>query len=341
MKKLLGKSGAARIGFPAVLGLKQTVEVVRDLEEKLGLAVFEIPTLPPSIPGMRLHNLLVAEIERQGGRVLEGMEAVSAECDGDVVLGVWSDAAARPKLNRAGSYILATGGILGGGVQTGYDGRISECVFDLPLAGYSEAAGSLTRSFLGSGGHPVFRAGVKVNRDLQPLSSNGERIYRNLYAAGAALANTDPIQERSVEGVALVSGFAAGRQRCRAMTDEHSLRLPLHPVELSLDQCIKCNICTTACPVSAVTDLFPGPKYEAPQGGRFRSSKQNTPDRSVDYCSGCRVCNMVCPTGVNIAEMNARARAAMVDQNLVPVRLRLRNNLIARTGAGRARSDSR
>jgi glycerol-3-phosphate dehydrogenase subunit C len=104
-----------------------------------------------------------------------------------------------------------------------------------------------------------------------------------------------------------------------------------HPAELSLDQCIKCNICTTACPVSAVTDLFPGPKYVAPQGGRFRSPKQKTPDRSVDYCSGCRVCNMVCPTGVNIAEMNARARATMVDQNLVPLRLRLRNNLIART----------
>ncbi|MGW8251333.1 MAG: anaerobic glycerol-3-phosphate dehydrogenase subunit C, partial [Anaerolineales bacterium] len=103
------------------------------------------------------------------------------------------------------------------------------------------------------------------------------------------------------------------------------------PVELSLDQCIKCNICTTACPVSAVTDLFPGPKYEGPQAGRFRSPHQDTPDQSVDYCSGCRVCNMVCPTGVKIAEMNARARAAMVEQNQVPLRLRLRNNLIART----------
>jgi glycerol-3-phosphate dehydrogenase subunit C len=105
---------------------------------------------------------------------------------------------------------------------------------------------------------------------------------------------------------------------------------PSHPVEFSLDQCIKCNICTTACPVAAVTDLFPGPKYEAPQGGRFRGFSQPTPDKSVDYCSGCRVCNMICPTGVKIAEMNARARAAMVQQGKVPVRLRLRNNLIAR-----------
>lgn len=101
-------------------------------------------------------------------------------------------------------------------------------------------------------------------------------------------------------------------------------------VETSLDQCIKCNICTTACPVSAVTDLFPGPKYEGPQAARFRSSGQPVPDVSVDYCSGCRVCNMVCPTGVKIAEINARARAEMVAQGKVPPMLRLRNNLVAR-----------
>jgi glycerol-3-phosphate dehydrogenase subunit C len=105
---------------------------------------------------------------------------------------------------------------------------------------------------------------------------------------------------------------------------------PKLPVEFSLDQCIKCNICTTVCPVSAVTDLFPGPKYEAPQAGRFRHLGQATSDKSVDYCSGCRACNMACPTGVKIAEMNARARAAIVQQGKVPIRLRLRNNLVAR-----------
>ncbi len=102
------------------------------------------------------------------------------------------------------------------------------------------------------------------------------------------------------------------------------------PVELTLDQCIKCNICTTVCPVSAVTDLFPGPKFEAPQAGRFREAGQATPDHSVDYCSGCRMCNMACPTGVKIAEMNARARAAMVEQGKVRPIWRLRNNMVAR-----------
>ncbi|MFZ2095574.1 MAG: anaerobic glycerol-3-phosphate dehydrogenase subunit C [Anaerolineales bacterium] len=100
--------------------------------------------------------------------------------------------------------------------------------------------------------------------------------------------------------------------------------------EISLDQCIKCNICTTVCPVSAVSDMFPGPKYEGPQAGRFRNPDQPSPDSSVDYCSGCRACNMVCPTGVKIAEINSRARAQLVNQGKISLKYRLRNNLIAR-----------
>ncbi len=100
--------------------------------------------------------------------------------------------------------------------------------------------------------------------------------------------------------------------------------------EFSVDECLKCNICTTACPVSAVTDLFPGPKYEGPQAGRFRKPGQPAPDRSVDYCSGCRACNLVCPAGVKIYELNARARATLVEQGRISPRLRLRNNLLAR-----------
>jgi len=36
---------AARVGFPAVLGLEHHVEAWRDLQDLLGMPVFEIPTL--------------------------------------------------------------------------------------------------------------------------------------------------------------------------------------------------------------------------------------------------------------------------------------------------------
>ncbi|MDQ2941170.1 MAG: anaerobic glycerol-3-phosphate dehydrogenase subunit C [Chloroflexota bacterium] len=83
----------------------------------------------------------------------------------------------------------------------------------------------------------------------------------------------------------------------------------------STDACVKCNVCTTVCPVARVTDAFPGPKYVGPQAQRFRgpSVSQTPPDRTVDLCSGCGICTRACPHGVLIAETNSRARAAIVD----------------------------
>jgi glycerol-3-phosphate dehydrogenase subunit C len=107
-------------------------------------------------------------------------------------------------------------------------------------------------------------------------------------------------------------------------------------VDHSLDACIKCNICTSYCPVAAVTDLFPGPKYAGPQAQRFRENGQpQSPDHSADYCSGCRVCNEVCPTGVRIAELNARARAQIGKEKGIPLRNRIlgRNELMGKVGS--------
>jgi glycerol-3-phosphate dehydrogenase subunit C len=95
-----------------------------------------------------------------------------------------------------------------------------------------------------------------------------------------------------------------------------------HHVSSSADECLKCNVCNTVCPVMRVTDLFPGPKYEGPQAQRFRlargqqiqgpfSTQVPSPDHSVDYCSGCGWCTTACPAGVKIAEMNNQARARL------------------------------
>ena len=112
-----------------------------------------------------------------------------------------------------------------------------------------------------------------------------------------------------------------------------------HSVGTTLDECIKCNICTSYCPVAAVTDKFPGPKYVGPQAQRFREIGQlHTPDHSVDYCSACRVCNEVCPTGVKIAEINARAKAQIVADKGIPLRNWFlgRNEMLGKIGSYRA-----
>jgi glycerol-3-phosphate dehydrogenase subunit C len=95
---------------------------------------------------------------------------------------------------------------------------------------------------------------------------------------------------------------------------------------LSADLCLKCNICTAACPVAAVTDLFPGPKAVGPQEERFRHPRLPVVDRSVAWCSGCGVCSRVCPHGVPVTEINVRAKAALAQQH----GFRLREQLISR-----------
>lgn len=107
-------------------------------------------------------------------------------------------------------------------------------------------------------------------------------------------------------------------------------------VEFTADLCIKCNICTSACPVAPVTELFPGPKTVGPQAQRFRQPGDrgaDSPDKSVDYCSGCGICSMVCPHGVKIMEMNARAREKLYDGD-IPLRNRLlgRSELMGKVG---------
>ena len=93
---------------------------------------------------------------------------------------------------------------------------------------------------------------------------------------------------------------------------EASSELDYH-VSTSTDECLKCNVCNTVCPVLRVTDLFAGPKYEGPQAQRFRmargqqiqglmSSQVQSPDHSVDYCSGCGWCTTACPADVKIAD---------------------------------------
>ncbi|MGQ0520566.1 MAG: anaerobic glycerol-3-phosphate dehydrogenase subunit C [Actinomycetota bacterium] len=108
----------------------------------------------------------------------------------------------------------------------------------------------------------------------------------------------------------------------------------LDEVRASLDRCVKCTICETACPVAQVTPLFPGPKYEGPQAERFRLPDV-TADRSVDWCSGCGICTQVCPQGVKVAELNSRARARYKAEHGVRLRDRLiaRPDLMGRLGA--------
>ncbi len=100
------------------------------------------------------------------------------------------------------------------------------------------------------------------------------------------------------------------------------------------DHCVKCNICTSACPYAAATPLFPGPKTVGPQAQRLREPDEPSPDHSIDYCSGCGICTLVCPHGVKVMEINTQAKARLAETHGISLRNRFlsRNELWGRLG---------
>lgn len=118
------------------------------------------------------------------------------------------------------------------------------------------------------------------------------------------------------------------------MTEQTHLLTLVDQAAFSSDHCLKCNICTSACPVAPVTPLFPGPKTVGPQAQRLREPGATSVDHSVDYCSGCGICTLVCPHGVRVMEMNTQAKARMVETHGMSLRnwFLSRNELWGRLG---------
>jgi glycerol-3-phosphate dehydrogenase subunit B len=205
------RGDATRIGLPAVLGLRDPLGVVADLQRLSGAQIFEIPTLPPSVPGMRLYNIFSAAIAKAGGRLQVGGWVVRGGGENGRLNAVFSEAAARDVEYRANTFLLATGGVAGGGVRTDQTGAAWETALGLPLRAPDGRGAWFSPRFLDPQGHPIYCAGVATDERMRPLDGDGKVVYENVAVAGSALAGSDPIRERCYSGMAIATGWCAGK----------------------------------------------------------------------------------------------------------------------------------
>jgi glycerol-3-phosphate dehydrogenase subunit B len=196
-----------RVGFPAVLGLEHGDAVWQELEQRLERPVFEVATLPPSVPGMRLHAALTAALRGQGARLIVGDRVVGAETEGSRVGAVLAQTAARRVAYSASSFVLATGGLAAGGLELDSHGVLRELIVDLPVAGTGESGPGYLPGYFDD--QPLAGAGLAVDERLRPLGGAGEPAYENLHAAGGVLAGAVPWRELSGTGISLATGYAA------------------------------------------------------------------------------------------------------------------------------------
>lgn len=211
-----------RLGFPAVLGTAPNLEAFQALQHDLGYPIFEMPGLPPSLPGIRLHQILAQAIRQAGGELHHGMEVVAAEAAEGQLKGVWSEAAARQKRHTAQYFILATGGILGGGFWLDEAQRLHDKVLGVSIP-FSESA-RLHDHFFHPDGQPIFRAGWRVNPNLQPCDLEARPIYTNLCVIGGALGGADAVRQQAMEGIALASAWKASLFAAQQIQSAHASR---------------------------------------------------------------------------------------------------------------------
>lgn len=197
-----------RVAFPAVLGARDPHTAWTDIQEKLGRPVFEIPTLPPSVPGMRVFATLRERLRRAGGTIILNTVVTGADRTGARITAVRARAGLREVVHGADRVVLATGGFASGGVELDSSWRGREVALGLPVTGVPAPGAERFRpAYFGE--HPLARAGVAVDAQQRPVDAAGERVLDNALVAGATLAGAEPWREKSGDGLSLSTGFRA------------------------------------------------------------------------------------------------------------------------------------
>jgi glycerol-3-phosphate dehydrogenase subunit B len=222
-----------RLLLPPVLPDDEAIRA--RLGEAIGIPWAEAPAGPPSFPGLRLQRLLDRRLAAAGIALHHG-EAVARggalhvrdasppvlpaeRFDGGVkgAKGARGAEAAAPEPPlapvRAGAVVLATGKFLGGGLAR--RNVVEETVFGLPVwpgapVEPTRWPGDLTAADLAAE-QAYFRAGVRTDDRLRPLGASGGPARPDLFACGAVLAGNDAARDGAGLGLAVFTGYLAGR----------------------------------------------------------------------------------------------------------------------------------
>jgi len=205
LRSAIGTADGARVGLPAALGIDRHAEVAAALSDALGAEVFEVPTAPPSVAGIRLYRALLAELRSRRARLIVGSTAIAAAHTGGRVTALEVKVSGRTRTFPAAAVVLATGGIATGGIEVHHDG-LREPVLGLPLA---DDPGEVRYEAGAFHEQPIDRVGVRVDAHMRPVDAEGAVIHPNVRAAGALLRGAVPWRELSGNGLALASGLAA------------------------------------------------------------------------------------------------------------------------------------
>ena len=196
------------VGLPAILGLFRTEEVLSDLQKLIGVPLFEIPSIPPSVPGLRLKEAFERGLRTKGVQYLSQKRVLEVRHQANDYFEVAIGQTSVEQTVQSRGIILASGRFIGGGLRA--DRKcIKETIFNLPVYQPENRVGWHRREFLDLRGHPVNRAGVEIDDSFRPLNISRQPAFRTLFAVGSLLAHNDWKRLKCGAGVAIASAFGA------------------------------------------------------------------------------------------------------------------------------------
>ncbi|HVJ47951.1 anaerobic glycerol-3-phosphate dehydrogenase subunit GlpB [Desulfitobacterium sp.] len=180
-------------------------ESLQKLLAQFPFPVVEMTDMSPAFGGDILHEALKRKFKELGGEMMIGSGVWQADCEGKTCQQVRVKSKGRDSILKAKEFILATGGVFGGGVEVTPTGA-QEKVLKIPLFLPSEWTQA---QFLRE--QPYARLGVEVDAALRPLDpQSGELIFKNVRVVGRMLAHWDPWVEFCGGGVSVATGWLAG-----------------------------------------------------------------------------------------------------------------------------------
>ncbi len=199
---------AQAVGVPAVLGIYRTMDILKDLEQALGVPAFEIPTMVPAITGLRLREAFEQQLPQLGVRTYYQQKVLEAQVASDDEFHFLVGNQTPELYVEARGVILASGRFFGKGLRADRK-RIRETLFDLPVNQPKERTLWHHRDLLHPAGHQIDRAGLDIDDRFRPVDENNCVIHPNLYAVGSILAHQDWVRQKCGSGLSIATAFGA------------------------------------------------------------------------------------------------------------------------------------
>ncbi|MCW8329699.1 glycerol-3-phosphate dehydrogenase subunit GlpB [Photobacterium sp. SDRW27] len=218
-KSMIHQVGQADLVIlPAMFGNGDGAATIKLLEGLTGYKICEIPTMPPSLLGIRIEEAMKSHFKALGGLILSGDEVRKGDFENGVLKRIYTKNHHDMPLT-ANHYLIASGSFFSRGMSAQRH-KVEEPVFGLDMTDLPHRDHWYQSQFFAKQSHPFLKMGVTCNAQLQP-SINNQRIS-NLYCAGALLAHYDPVFEGCGSGVAISTGYYVAEQMIAAQNSNQT-----------------------------------------------------------------------------------------------------------------------